>query len=57
MNKKAVILLVCMIALICLPTVTYADQKSEKVRVGYYENEVFQEGAGEGEIRCFLTAI
>ncbi len=40
-----------MLAIICLPTVTYADQKNEKVRVGYYENEVFQEGAGEGEIK------
>ena len=51
MNKKTVILLVCMLAIFCLPTVTYADQKNEKVRVGYYENEVFQEGAGEGEIK------
>lgn len=35
----------------CFPAVTYADQENKKVRVGYYENEVFQEGAGEGEVK------
>ncbi len=29
----------------------YADQEPEVVRVGYYENEVFQEGAKEGEVK------
>ena len=28
-----------------------ADQEPEVVRVGYYENEVFQEGAKEGEVK------
>ena len=43
--------LACTIMICCFPTVTFADQKNEKVRVGYYENEVFQEGAGEGEVK------
>ncbi len=32
---------------ICLPAIALADE-SDVVRVGYYENEVFQEGASEG---------
>ncbi len=35
----------------CFPAATYADQENNKVRVGYYENEVFQEGAWEGEVK------
>ena len=33
------------------PINAYADQEPEVVRVGYYENEVFQEGAKEGEVK------
>ncbi len=29
----------------------YGDTTAEVVRVGYYENEVFQEGAGEGQVK------
>ncbi len=39
------------IMICCFPTVTYAKQEDNKVRVGYYENEVFQEGAGEGAVK------
>lgn len=31
--------------------VSYADQEVKTVRVGYYLNEVFQEGAAEGEVK------
>ena len=33
------------------PGVAYADTESNVVRVGYYENEVFQEGAREGAVK------
>ena len=29
----------------------YAQQPVDTVKVGYFENEVFQEGAGEGQVR------
>ena len=35
--------------LLILPVPAHAQ--SQTVRVGYYENEVFQEGAGEGLIK------
>ena len=41
--------LVFLIAL--LPAVVYADDGPQTVRVGYYENEVFQEGAREGAVK------
>ena len=36
------------------PVAVYADTEAEAevVRVGYYENEVFQEGAREGDVNC-----
>ncbi len=40
-----------LILLSVLPVAAYADSGSETVRVGYYENEVFQEGAGEGAVK------
>lgn len=45
--------LACMIFVIAsfLPAVAYADTKEEVVRVGYYENEVFEEGAQEGQVK------
>ena len=39
-------------SLISLATsVVYGDSKNDIVRVGYYENEVFQEGAGDGLVK------
>ena len=32
-------------------SVVYGDSKNDIVRVGYYENEVFQEGAGDGLVK------
>ncbi|SEQ60850.1 Signal transduction histidine kinase [Lachnospiraceae bacterium NE2001] len=47
------IILVCVIllAIAGIPINTYADTEKEVVRVGYYENEIFQEGAEEGEVK------
>lgn len=45
--------LLCALALLLsvLPLHAAAASEAKVVRVGYYENEVFQEGAGEGKIR------
>ena len=43
-------LVVCMVFL-CPGCAEAAAQDEETVRVGYYENEVFQEGAGEGAVK------
>ena len=47
------IYLACMIIVMAcvLPAAAYADEKAEVVRVGYYENEVFEEGAHEGKVK------
>ena len=47
------ILFICAIVflIISYPIHAYADDEPEVVRVGYYENEVFQEGAKEGEVK------
>ena len=36
---------------VLLPLLVYADTEAGTVRVGYYENEVFQEGAREGAVK------
>ena len=45
--------IICMIIAmaIILPGVAHADTGATTVRVGYYENEVFQEGAREGAVK------
>ena len=50
---QRVILFICVIVfvIIAFPVTSYADEEIEKVRVGYYENEIFQEGAEEGEVK------
>ena len=41
-----------MLAAVLFPvTVNASGQSGEAVRVGYYENEVFQEGAAEDEVK------
>ncbi len=47
------ILFVCAIVFVTIgfPVTAYADKEPEVVRVGYYENEVFQEGAEEGVVK------
>ncbi|MCR5338063.1 MAG: transporter substrate-binding domain-containing protein, partial [Lachnospiraceae bacterium] len=39
------------LGLVRISAPAYADTVAEVVRVGYYENEVFQEGAGEGQVK------
>jgi hypothetical protein len=34
-----------------LPAIASADAERQPVRVGYYENEIFQEGAGDGKVK------
>ena len=50
---QRLILFACVTAfvIIAFPVTSYADKEPEIVRVGYYENEVFQEGAEEGEVK------
>ena len=45
------VLLVLGMAVSAFPLIPLADTESKTVRVGYYENEVFQEGAGEGLVK------
>ncbi len=40
-----------MLILFIFPSVVHADDTPETVRVGYYENEVFQEGAKKGAVK------
>ena len=47
---EAVILLILTVVLV-IPQTAKADDHTETVRVGYYENEVFQEGAKEGSVK------
>ena len=52
--KKKMIMLLCavMLAWLFIPdTVTASDTSDKQVRVGYYENEVFQEGARPGMVK------
>ncbi len=42
---------VIVILVAILPVVAFADNETKLVRVGYYENEVFQEGAQEGAVK------
>lgn len=37
--------------LLVLPVTAFADTETDPIRVGYYENEVFQEGAREGAVK------
>ena len=46
------LLAICMILTSIRPSATaYAADEQKKVKVGYFENEIFQEGAGEGQVR------
>ena len=52
-NMRRAFFVVCMfmLFLFMFPSVAYADDTPETVRVGYYENEVFQEGAKDGAVK------
>lgn len=44
------ILIVC-ISVICIPCTASASRESKVIKIGYYENEVFEEGAYEGGVK------
>ena len=50
---KLAIALCCLLSITfsSLPLTAFATTEPRVVRVGYYENEVFQEGAGEGLVK------
>ena len=50
---RRLVFLACAVVMVfaVLPAAAYADKTSGTVRVGYYENEVFQEGAREGAVK------
>ncbi len=45
-----VLILLLFLVISLLPTPAFAAD-SEPVRIGYYENEIFQEGASEGAVK------
>ena len=47
------ILLFCAFVILVsgMPFSVFADTETKRVRVGYYENEIFQEGAREGDVK------
>ena len=48
----AIFISLMMLAGILFPAKAFAvDDNSETVKVGYYENEVFQEGAKQGSVK------
>ncbi len=51
LSRLIVIIFVLIASVLVLPAVAFADEEVKTVRVGYYENEVFQEGAGEGAVK------
>ena len=50
--SRLIVIIFVLIALgLVLPAVAFAGDEVKTVRVGYYENEVFQEGAGDGSVK------
>ena len=48
----AILIILMMLIGIVFPTRAFAaGNNSKTVKVGYYENEVFQEGAGQGAVK------
>ncbi len=47
----ACVLVTAVLLAVMLPCAAFADSETKTVRVGYYENEVFQEGAEEGAVK------
>lgn len=51
-NKFLILVIISLLTIYCAPITTKAsDSPNRVVRVGYYENEVFEEGASEGAIK------
>ena len=51
LHRLIILTCVIFVALASIPINTFANTQKEIVRVGYYENEIFQEGADEGEVK------
>ena len=49
-RKTLILSFLFFVMISCFPGSVFADD-AETVRVGYYENEVFEEGAGEGKVK------
>ena len=50
-RRRLCLVLLSLLFWTVLPVHAFADTDSETVRVGYYENEVFEEGAEEGAVK------
>ena len=48
---SVVFIILAVLTAAAVPTDTFAQEEPQIVRVGYYENEVFQEGAKEGAVK------
>jgi len=51
LRRLACVACAVIMASFILPAIASADTERRPVRVGYYENEIFQEGAGDGEVK------
>lgn len=51
-RKLFFLFLIISIGSFCMPLKAYAASETKIVRVGYYENEVFEEGASDGSIKA-----
>ena len=53
MGLHRIIIFFCVFILVftSVPMKAYADTEKEVIRVGYYENEIFQEGAENGKVK------
>ena len=49
--RKLVLLACTFLLILATPTIALASTDAQVVQVGYYENEIFQEGAGEGKVK------
>ena len=51
LRRLAFVACAAVMASFILPAIASADAERQPVRVGYYENEIFQEGAGDGKVK------
>ena len=51
LRQIAIVLCALIAVLSLLPPAALANAEPKTVRVGYYENEIFQEGAQEGAVK------
>ena len=51
LRRLAFVACAVIMASFILPAIASADTEHQPIRVGYYENEIFQEGAGDGKVK------